>query len=312
MVAKKKTNTSVQNTKKNIKRTPKKRVSSKPRRGSKKKRRSTNRKGVLLSSSLKQVLYALVWNNYTKAFLAFLIAICALYGSYTLFIRPYSYRWMPCFGNKSYGICMPFKYDVHGLDVSRHQGAISWDHVIAAIDSISPLYFVFIKATEGGDFKDVNFKYNFKEVKRVGLIRGAYHFFSPKTSARKQATFYIQNVKLEQGDLPPVLDVEVLGNNTSKSLKDSVLTWLSIVEKHYNVKPILYTSFKFKKRYLNSPDFDKYPFWIAHYYVDRVRYNGKWNFWQHADIGVVDGISGDVDLNVFNGSLEELKALTLH
>ena len=77
------------------------------------------------------------------------------------------------------------------------------------------------------------------------------------------------------------------------------------------VKPILYTSYKFKTRYLDDSIFNTYPYWIAHYYVDSVKYQGKWDFWQHTDVGSVPGIKEDVDLNVFNGSLEELKKLTI-
>ena len=41
------------------------------------------------------------------------------------------------------------------------------------------------------------------------------------------------------------------------------------------------------------------------------RYRGRWDFWQHTDVGRVPGIEKEVDLNVFNGSLDELRALTL-
>jgi lysozyme len=83
------------------------------------------------------------------------------------------------------------------------------------------------------------------------------------------------------------------------------------VESHYGVKPIIYASYKFKEKYLNDSIFNTYPYWIAHYYVDSVRYEGKWQFWQHSDVGTVPGIDNDVDLNVFNGTLEDLRALTL-
>ena len=86
---------------------------------------------------------------------------------------------------------------------------------------------------------------------------------------------------------------------------------LDRVEAHYGVKPILYTSYKFKKRYLSDSIFNAYPYWIAHYYVDSVRYEGKWHFWQHTDVGTVPGIEEEVDLNVFNGTMEELLELTL-
>ena len=127
----------------------------------------------------------------------------------------------------------------------------------------------------------------------------------------KQADFFIRTVKLVSGDLPPVLDVEVTGRKEKKELQQGIKRWLDRVESHYGVKPILYTSYKFKTRYLDDSIFNAYPYWIAHYYVDSVRYQGKWHFWQHTDVGSVPGIKEYVDLNVFNGSLEELKKLTI-
>lgn len=87
--------------------------------------------------------------------------------------------------------------------------------------------------------------------------------------------------------------------------------WLDRVEKHYQVKPILYTSYKFKTRYLNDSLFNSYPYWIAHYYVDSVEYQGEWKFWQHTDVASISGIPESVDLNIFNGTLEELSQMTI-
>jgi lysozyme len=77
------------------------------------------------------------------------------------------------------------------------------------------------------------------------------------------------------------------------------------------MKPIIYTSYKYKTRYLDDPAFEAYPLWIAHYYVDALSYEGAWHFWQHTDYGAVPGIDGSVDLNVFNGTLDELKRYRL-
>ena len=169
----------------------------------------------------------------------------------------------------------------------------------------------FMKATEGGDHADDTFPFNFDQAHRYGFIRGAYHFFSPKTDPLKQADFFIRTVQLIPGDLPPVLDVETIGKSTPHDLRIAVKTWLDRIESHYGVKPILYTSYKFKNRYLSDSVFNTYPYWIAHYYVDSVKYEGPWHFWQHTDVGNVPGIREEVDLNVFNGSLEQLRALTL-
>ena len=119
-------------------------------------------------------------------------------------------------------------------------------------------------------------------------------------------------MRLEDGDLPPVLDVEHKPQDRNvEDFQRDILTWLHIVEDKYHVKPIIYTYYKFKESYLNAPVFDDYPYWIAHYYVDKVEYKGTWHFWQHTDVGNVPGIKEDVDLNVFNGTLEDLKKLTI-
>lgn len=232
-------------------------------------------------------------------------------GFYWFCIRPYSYRWKPCYGMKGYGVCLPCSYEVHGIDISHYQGKIDWARLAQHKAAEFPLRFVFIKATEGGDLGDEAFADNFEEARQYGFIRGAYHYFIPQTDARKQADFFIRTVRLEKGDLPPVLDVETTGKQPARLLKAAVRTWMERIEAHYGVKPILYTSYKFKERYLSDSIFNTYPYWIAHYYVDSVRYQGKWHFWQHTDAGIVPGIKEDVDLNVFNGTLEELQALTL-
>ncbi len=230
---------------------------------------------------------------------------------YYFFVRPYAYRWKPCYGQEGYGVCIPHGFAIHGIDISHYQGNIDWLTLAGNTESEFPIHFIFMKATEGGDLDDHTFAENFELARQHGFIRGAYHFFSPSTDVVKQAEFYIRNVNLKPGDLPPVLDVEVLGKNSISQLQGKVKYWLTRIEKHYGVKPIIYASYKFKMRYLNDAFFDDYPYWIAHYHVDAVRYTGKWNFWQHSDRGVVPGIYENVDLNVFNGSLEELSGLLI-
>lgn len=241
------------------------------------------------------------------------MAIVALFSAvfYYFVIRPYSYRWQECNGRKEYGVCIPCGYEVHGIDISHYQGNIDWEKLGSSRETDFPLHFIFMKATEGGDHGDDTFKQNFDKARAHGFIRGAYHFFTPRTDALKQADFFIRTVKLGKGDLPPVLDVELTGKKSKQDLQRSIKRWLDRVEAHYGVKPILYTSYKFKTRYLDDPQFDEYPYWIAHYYVDSVKYEGKWHFWQHTDIGAVPGIHHDVDLNVFNGTLDELRQLTI-
>ena len=229
---------------------------------------------------------------------------------YFFFIRPYAYRWKPCYGLKGYGVCMPSGFQVHGIDISHYQGTIEWNKLSQARQGLFPVRFIFMKASEGGDYSDHTFQANFDSAKVYGFIRGAYHFYNPKTDAQKQADFFIRNVQLNAGDLPPVLDIEKKSRDMKK-LQSDLKVWLQKVEAHYGVKPIIYASYKFKKRYLNDSVFNTYPYWIAHYYVDSVRYDGKWDFWQHTDVGTLPGIEEQVDLNVFNGNADELKRLLI-
>lgn len=227
---------------------------------------------------------------------------------FSLFVGPSGFRWRALYGDPDY----PSGYDIHGIDISHHQGAIDWGRLRTAMIDRCPVRFVMIKATEGGDYLDDQFEENFYMAREYGFIRGAYHFWSVLNGAREQAYFFLDRVKLEEGDLPPVLDVETIPEKVSvEDFQFDVLTWLHIVEDRYHVKPIIYTNYKFKEKYLSDSRFDDYPYWIAHYYVKEVEYQGKWKFWQHTDVGKLPGIKGYVDLDIYNGSYYDLKQLTI-
>ena len=266
------------------------------------KRTVTKRKG---KQEIKKEMPA--WCRYL---FAMLIVVVFVSGFYYFFIRPYAYRWKPCYGLKGYGVCMPYGYKIHGIDISHYQGEVDWKRLKQTRQGQFPVQFIFMKATEGGDYSDDKFIANFDSAKVHGFIRGAYHFYNPKTDANKQADFFINSVKLEPGDLPPVLDIEKKGRDVKK-LQQDLKIWLRKVESHYGVKPIIYASYKFKTKYLNDSVFDSYPYWIAHYYVDSVRYQGEWKFWQHTDVGTLPGIEDKVDLNIFNGSIQDMETFLL-
>ncbi|MCQ2112788.1 MAG: glycoside hydrolase family 25 protein [Bacteroidaceae bacterium] len=237
-----------------------------------------------------------------------LIAIAAIFLFFAgeILINKYSFQIRARFGDIVYP-----EGDVRGIDISHYQGEIDWDKVACTTIGGVPIRFVIVKATEGTDMLDEFFNQNFFQARHKGILRGAYHFFNPSSDPRRQAVYYCRMVQLEDDDLVPVLDVEKTGNLTPERLQKAVKVWMDYVENHYGVTPILYTSSSFRREYLNSPDFDKYPYWIAHYYVKQPKYQGRWYFWQHSDRAHVDGIKGHVDVNLFNGSYEDLLQLTV-
>ena len=227
---------------------------------------------------------------------------------YSFFVSPTGFRWRALYGDANY----PEGYEIHGIDISHYQGDIDWDDLSNAMIEGCPLRFVMIKSTEGSTRLDSKFKENFRQAREYGYIRGAYHFWSNKSSARDQAYHFLNKVRLEDGDLPPVLDVEHKPKDRSvEDFQRDVLTWLHIVEDKYHVKPIIYTYYKFKDKYLSAPVFNDYPYWIAHYYVDKVEYKGPWKFWQHTDAGKLPGIKGYVDFKIYNGSFYDMNKLTI-
>lgn len=252
-----------------------------------------------------------IWNRYPRwAWWIGGLVVMSLYvgAFYYFFVGPTGFRWRALYGDATY----PDGYDIRGIDISHYQGNIDWEQLKNAMIMGCPLRFVIIKSTEGSTRLDENFRENFNQARDFGFIRGVYHFWSNKSTAREQAYFFLDKVHLTEGDLPPVLDIE--HKPADKSVEDfqrDVLTWLHIVEDRYHVKPIIYTYYKFKEQYLSAPVFDDYPYWIAHYYVDKVQYKGKWKFWQHTDAGKLPGIKGYVDFNIYNGSYYDLRQLCI-
>jgi lysozyme len=150
-------------------------------------------------------------------------------------------------------------------------------------------------------------------MQRVGIKRGAYHFFRPALSAYNQAGNFTAWVEMESGDLPPVLDVEVLDGVSKIELINKVRTWLFLVEIKCNIKPIIYTNQKFYNKHL-AGYFSDYPIWIARYSSWRkphLKARRDWTFWQYGDKGQLNGIKGPVDFNVFRGNIFELYELSL-
>ena len=227
---------------------------------------------------------------------------------YYFFVSPTGFRWRALYGDAKY----PEGYEIHGIDISHYQADIDWGQLSNAMIKGCPVRFIIMKSTEGVGKLDEAFYENYQSAGDYGFIRGAYHFWSTKSSAREQAYYFLDKVHLNEGDLPPVLDVEHKPKDQSlEDFQRDVLTWLHIVEDKYHVKPIIYTYYKFKQSYLSAPVFDDYPYWIAHYYVDKIEYKGPWKFWQHTDAGRLPGIKGYVDFNIYNGSFYDLKRLTI-
>jgi lysozyme len=200
-----------------------------------------------------------------------------------------------------------------GIDVSHYQRKIDWGAVAG-----SGVQFCFIKATEGGRDVDASFKGHWQGAATAGLIRGAYHFFRPQAPVSTQADLFAHTLgELQPGDLRPALDLEGTAGWADTPPADRAplaLNMLQAIECRLGVTPIVYTSPWFATEMLTSvPTLARFPIWIAQY-TQELRPNvpkpwNTWNFWQHSQSGNVPGISGFVDLDRFQGSLDDLKRM---
>lgn len=198
---------------------------------------------------------------------------------------------------------------VFGIDVSKWQGTIDWARVKAA-----GVKYAFIRVSDGIATIDDKFVPNWVGAGAQGIPRGVYQFFRPHRDPIAQADIVIDHL-LEHGlgELPPVIDVEATNDQSPAVIAQKVGQWIDHVEAALGVTPIIYTGRYFWNDNVGSSAFAGYPLWIAHY-TSAACPNipdawGDWGFWQYSSTGRVDGIAGDVDMNRFNGSENDLRAL---
>lgn len=206
---------------------------------------------------------------------------------------------------------MPTHYPVHGIDVSRWQGPVDWRRARDA-----GVAFAFIKATEGGDYLDPMFESHWASAKQAGVRHGAYHYFYFCRPAAEQARWFIAHVPRDPKALPPVLDMEWNHQSRTcrlrpdpKKIRAEAKIFLDILERHYGRRPIVYTTVDFFHE-TGIGQLANTRFWlrsVAGHPSDV--YPGKpWLFWQYTGTGVVPGINGPADINVFAGSVAQWHA----
>lgn len=215
---------------------------------------------------------------------------------------------------------------VYGIDISRYQHDIGrkkypiyWNKL--RITGLGPqkrivgkvdykVDFVYVKATQGTSIFSNYYAADIRAARRQGIAAGSYHFFSYLKSGAAQAEYFLKKASLAKGDLPPMLDVEPSESEIKKmggvqKLFQEMLVWLRAVERRCGVKPVLYMGQNFVNKHMPAApkELKEYDVWIARYsefkpFVHLLH-------WQLTYRGRVSGITGDVDINVFNGNREQ-------
>ena len=187
------------------------------------------------------------------------------------------------------------KYD--GIDISSYQGYIDW----AKVSSDKDIRFVYIKATEGATYRSPHYAHNITQARRYGLLVGSYHYLTSTSTIDEQfrnfSTYALKTVQ----DLMPMLDVEVRGNWSRSQLIDSVFKFCELVEGHYGVQPMIYSTMGFYNKNL-APHLNKNHLYIGRYSNSEpeINWEGEYTIWQYSETGIIPGIDAYVDLCRYN------------
>ena len=188
----------------------------------------------------------------------------------------------------------PAAEPLHGIDVSHYSGGVDWERVREA-----GFDFAYVKATEGVDSPDPAFADHWRRLGELGIPRGAYHFYVTEDDPEEQARFFLSTAALRSGDLPPAVDIELIGHGTQPGLAERFRTFLEVVARETGARPIVYTSPNFWNAQLTDA-FGDHPLWVAEYGVSEPQVPKgweRWTLWQWQDSGAIPGVEKDADVS---------------
>lgn len=180
--------------------------------------------------------------------------------------------------------------------------------------------FAIVKATQGTGYTNPYFAADWAGARAAGMIRGAYHFATPQlpistASAQAQHFIAVTGSTRAQGDLPPMLDLEISGGLAPRELVAWTSTFLATVQALTGRQAIIYSYPAFWYRAMNNTTaFDAYPLWLASYTgtgSPGAIPGGwrSWALWQYTDSAVIPGINTAADRSQFCCTAASLSAL---
>ena len=182
-----------------------------------------------------------------------------------------------------------------GIDVSTWQGTIDWKKV-----ENSEIHFAMIRSSYGSSGVDAQFKNNIINIKSTNIHPGAYHYTYAKTlaTARTEANHFLSVISPYKFTYPVALDLEdsslvQLGKNT---ITDIALTFCDIV-KNAGYHVCIYSNPNWLYNYIDTSKLSDFDIWLAQW-NNEPTYKGDFGIWQYSATGKINGISGDVDLNL--------------
>ena len=224
----------------------------------------------------------------------------------TVAVRPRPIVNLEDSNSNPYILCEDTCGHVHGIDLSHYQGEVFWE----TVGRNTKMAYVYLKATEGGDRIDARYERNIELAHRYGLKVGSYHFFRPKTPLHLQLRNFTAQCLPGEQDLIPMIDVETTGNLPIEQFRDSLMTFLGMIERAYRQKPLVYTFRNFYNWHLVGM-LNDYQLMIAMYQDEEpvLADERDITMWQYTGKGRIVGVNGYVDKSRFMGdhTLREIR-----
>ena len=193
-----------------------------------------------------------------------------------------------------------------GVDVSHHSGDVDWVTVRE-----QGYQFAYVKASEGMDNPDARFAEHWAALKKLGMPRGAYHFYVTEDDPDKQVAFFLSRLGDDPGELPPVVDIELLGKGTTGDMSAPLKRFLAKLAAGTGMTPMIYTRPKFWAEHY-EPEFGRYHLWLSEYGVKmpKVPFGWtNWTLWQNVADQAIKGVEKSADVSLLH---PQISLETLH
>ncbi len=189
-----------------------------------------------------------------------------------------------------------------GIDVSKWNGTIDWNAVRNSGVSYVIIRCGYRGSSKGNLIQDSKFKENIKGATNAGLKVGVYFFSQAidKSEAIEEASMVLECIKGYTISYPVFLDVEPSGgraDSLDKATRTEICKTFCETIKQYGYTPGIYANKNWMEKKIDMSALNNYKIWLAQY-ASEPTYQGRYDMWQYKDTGKINGVKGNVDLNM--------------
>lgn len=191
-----------------------------------------------------------------------------------------------------------------GIDVSKWQKDIDWEKVKADGIDFAIIRCGYRGSVSGCLVEDPYFEQNIKGATAAGVKVGVYFFTQAvdEVEAVEEASMVVSLIRDYELDYPVFIDTESAGGNgradgLDEETRTAVCEAFCATIRSAGYQSGVYASCNWYNKHVNVEKLEKYVIWLAEY-RKIPKYEGYYHMWQYTSKGKVDGIEGNVDLNI--------------